>query len=93
MNNTSDLSMSDPARSSTFHSNRYAADSACEHCEGIIRHEPWCITLDPTVYYAYQIVVEPDKLTPGDALVLHALGVTWEPKKCAGNCQTSDRTN
>jgi hypothetical protein len=37
----------------SFHRNRYSADSACEHCEGIIRHEPWGISIDPAVYYAY----------------------------------------
>ena len=26
------------------HCNKYAADSACVHCEGIIRHESWCAT-------------------------------------------------
>ena len=28
-----------------YHSNRYNAQAACEHCEGIIRHERWCQTL------------------------------------------------
>ena len=22
------------------HSNKYSADAACEHCEGVVRHEP-----------------------------------------------------
>ena len=26
------------------HSNQYSADSACGHCDGVIRHEAWCIT-------------------------------------------------
>jgi hypothetical protein len=25
-----------------FHLNRYNALAACEHCQGVIRHEPWC---------------------------------------------------
>jgi hypothetical protein len=79
--------MSDHAPAAKFHSNRYSADSACEHCQGIIRHESWCITRDPVVYYAYQIVVDPGQLTPGDALILHSLGVTWEPKACQGKCR------
>ena len=29
------------------HSNQYSADSACEHCDGVIRHEPWCIMRIP----------------------------------------------
>jgi glycerol-3-phosphate cytidylyltransferase-like family protein len=70
-----------------FHSNRYNAQAACKHCEGVIRHEPWCITLHPTVYYAYQIVADPSKLTMGDALILRSLGVIWEANACQGNCQ------
>lgn len=57
-----------------FHSNRYNAQAACKHCEGVIRHEPWCITLHPSIYYAYQIVADPSKLTVGDALILHSRG-------------------
>jgi len=72
-----------------FHSNRYSAESACEHCQGIFRHEPWCITHHPAVYYAYQIVADPGALTPGDALILHSLGVTWAGKACRGNCKTN----
>lgn len=80
--------MSDSVPVTWFHSNRYSAQSACEHCEGVVRHESWCITRDPVVYYAYQIVVEPGKLTVGDALILHSLGVTWEGNACKGNCST-----
>ena len=81
--------MSDTTETTRYHSNRYNAQAACEHCEGIIRHEPWCITLDPLVYYAYQIVADPSKLTAGDALILHSLGVTWAGKACQGNCKTT----
>ena len=49
----------------------------CLHCLGTQEHEPWCVTLDPKVHYAYEIVDEPRKLTLGDALILHSLGVTW----------------
>jgi hypothetical protein len=66
------------AQSATvYHSNRYTADSACEHCGGVIRHENWCITRDPLVFYAYEVVLHPAKLTPEDALRLHGLGVLW----------------
>jgi hypothetical protein len=71
---------------SWYHSNRYNAQSACEHCGGIIRHERWCITCNPVVQYAYTAVVEPDKLTFADALVLHALGVVWGENQCKGTC-------
>jgi len=61
-----------------FHCNRYSAQEACEHCAGVIRHEPWCIAMDASVAYAYQIITQPEKLSVADALVLHALGVVWE---------------
>jgi glycerol-3-phosphate cytidylyltransferase-like family protein len=70
--------------SAVFHSNRYSADSACEHCGGVVRHENWCITRDPLVFYAYDIVVHPAKLTVEDAMRLHALGVAWGA--CQGKC-------
>lgn len=78
-------------RSTIFHSNRYHAQAACEHCRGIIRHEPWCITLHPMVYYAYQIVADPGKLTVGDSLILHSLGVIWGRNECKDGCKT-DKT-
>ena len=60
-----------------YHSNRYHAQAACQHCEGIIRHERWCITRDPIVFYAYQVVADPNTLSLGDTLILHSLGVKW----------------
>jgi hypothetical protein len=61
----------------SYHSNRYNAQSACELCEGVIRHEHWCLTVNPAVHYAYEIAVYPDKLTIGDAIILRSLGVLW----------------
>lgn len=61
----------------SYHSNRYHAEAACQHCEGIICHERWCLTLNSAVHYACEIVVYPDKLTTGDAIILHSLGVLW----------------
>jgi hypothetical protein len=81
--------MSENGHATWYHSNRYHAAAACGHCEGIIRREIWCIALDPMVYYAYQIVADPSKLTIGDALILHALGVIWETKACKGSCKTN----
>jgi hypothetical protein len=80
--------MSESGITFLYHCNRYNAQAACEHCEGVIRHEPWCITRDQLVHYAYQIVAEPSRLTLGDSLILHSLGVVWEPKQCKGNCAT-----
>ena len=68
------MSYTEPA---SYHSNRYNAQSACQLCEGIIRHERWCLTLNPVVHYACEIVVCPGKLTIGDAMILHSLGVLW----------------
>lgn len=78
-------------RSNWYHSNQYSADSACEHCLGIVRHEPWCITRNRIVSYAYAALLDSDKLTTEDELILHALGVTWTGKSCDGNCQSVQR--
>jgi hypothetical protein len=59
------------------HSNQYNAESACGHCNGVIRHEPWCKTVNEAVLYGYEIIVDPASLTFEDGCILHALGVTW----------------
>jgi hypothetical protein len=66
---------------SLTHSNQYSADSACGHCDGVIRHEAWCITQNASVQYASQVVSDPSLLSTGDHLILHALGVAWTPKR------------
>jgi hypothetical protein len=71
------------------HSNKYSAEVACEHCDGVVRHEPWCITRSSDVLYAYEAVWDADKLTEGDRLILHALGVTWTGKICSGACKSA----
>ena len=50
----------------------------CEHCDGVFRHLSWCMCVAPDVLYAYEIVADPGRLTVGDALMLHALGVAWD---------------
>ena len=52
------------------HCNKYAADSACVHCEGIIRHESWCATQNISVHYAYQAIQDPNYLSLGDYFAL-----------------------
>ena len=69
------------------HSNKYSAEAACEHCGGIVRHEPWCITTCSDVFYAYEAVLDSEKLTEGDRIILHALGVAWTGKVCTGACK------
>lgn len=75
-----------------YHSNQYHAESACEHCGGIVRHERWCVTRDATVRYAFGAVLDPEKLMLSDALILHALGVAWGKNQCKGSCQTPNGT-
>jgi hypothetical protein len=64
------------------HSNKYSADTACEHCQGVVYHETWCITRSEVVHYAYEAVMDASVLTEGDKLILHALGVTWTDNPC-----------
>ena len=71
------------------HSNKYTADSACEHCQGVVRHESWCITHNEDVLYAYEAVLNSDRLQEGDRLILHALGVSWTNNACDGACQSA----
>lgn len=66
---------------SLIHSNQYSADSACAHCDGVIRHEPWCMTENAGVQYAYQVISAPARLSRGDRLILHALGSRWTAKR------------
>jgi hypothetical protein len=73
-----------------FHSNPYHAGAACEHCAGLVRHEPWCITRNSVVYYAYQAALDPGKLSLADRLILHALGVQWVENRCRENCQVTN---
>ncbi len=75
----------DQKTSAVFHCNRYSAESSCEHCGGVVRHESWCITRDALVFYAYEVVLHPGKLTEEDGLRLHGMGVTWGG--CQANCQ------
>jgi hypothetical protein len=74
-----------PPNCAIFHSNQYHAQAACDHCSGVIRHEPWCITRNQLVYCAYETVLDPGQLTLTDRLILHALGVRWT-KECTGTC-------
>jgi hypothetical protein len=60
-----------------YHSNIYAAANACNICEGIIRHESWCMKANRRVLYAYAVTADPKILTSLDKLILHALGVKY----------------
>jgi hypothetical protein len=69
--------MSDEASKAWFHCNRYSARAACEHCDGVVRHEGWCIMLNPEVAYAHRILADSAALTVWDSLILHSLGAAW----------------
>jgi hypothetical protein len=80
------------------HNNQYSDESACLECGGIIRCEPWCNIECSNVRYAHQAVLDPDRLSTGDQLILHALGVAWKAEKhsakTAGHCmKISSRPN
>ena len=75
----------------SYHCNQYAG-LECEHCQGVIRHESWCVSVSPAVIYAYEIVANPNKLTVGDAFMLHALGVALD-KNSALNCTNASCTS
>jgi hypothetical protein len=64
-----------------LHSNRYSADSACAHCDGVVYHEPWCAAQNANTYYAFEAVLDPTHLSVGDELSLHALGVVWTTER------------
>jgi hypothetical protein len=80
--------LANPA-ASWYHSNQYNAQSACEHCGGVVRHEHWCITRDAIVQYAFGAVLDPEKLTLCDRLILHALGASWQKNPRRRTCQNS----
>lgn len=72
-----ELSMQGPDGPPLIHSNRYSASSACGHCDGVIRHEPWCRMQNTRVRYAYQLIADSALLSVEDFLILHALGTAW----------------
>jgi hypothetical protein len=62
---------------SVYSSNQSKTQFACALCEGTFTHQAWCASRDPGAPYAYQIVVDASKMTTGDTLILHSLGVAW----------------
>ena len=66
---------------SILHPKRPNSDSPCKFCHSIVDHARWCATQNSTVLYAYQLVAEGARLTEGDSLMLHSLGVKWEPSE------------
>jgi len=75
-----------------YHTNKYNADAACEHCGAVVQHESWCITCNRTVAYAYEAVLDATKLSVEDGIILHGLGVAWTNNKatpcaCTGSAK------
>jgi hypothetical protein len=75
-----------PKTEKWYHSNQYTAETQCTHCAGNVYHEPWCISQNKVVAYAYGTVLDANRLTVEDRLILHALGVSWKNNVCQGNC-------
>jgi hypothetical protein len=67
---------------SEYHANKFNSESACPHCEGIFDHAAWCVTQHAEIGYAYRIVADASKITAGDSLILHSLGVAWADVQC-----------
>ena len=61
----------------THHQRQAKTGEACSHCLSVQGHEPWCETRGAILQYAFAIVADARKLTIGDALILHSLGVSW----------------
>ena len=71
-------------------SNKYHAAAACEHCEGIIRHARWCITVNVNVLYSYKCVLDAANMSAKDHEWLNEMGVLWvNIKSYGGGCSNS----
>lgn len=68
--------------------NQLTAGPACDHCAGVTSHEAWCISCNAIVRYAYGVVLDSGRLTLGDELSLHALGVKWTAEASKGDIRT-----
>jgi hypothetical protein len=66
-----------PNLSPMQHSNPFSTKSPCPYCQGVQQHETWCVTVNLSVRYAYEVVLGSAMLTAGDVLILHSLGVIW----------------
>ena len=64
------------------HSNKYSLENACEVCDGLIRHESWCIIENAEVYRAFHAILY--GLDEADEARLAGMGVRWGAgkKKC-----------
>lgn len=58
-------------------SNKYNAAGCCTICNGVVRHEPWCVMVNKEMEYAFLLALNPTIITEGDTIELHSLGVLW----------------
>ena len=58
-------------------SNKYDAADCCTICNGVVRHEPWCVMVNKEMEYVFLLTVNPTIITEGDTIELHSLGVLW----------------
>src|SRR5215469_5432273 len=72
--------MSTCQQTESARSNQFTESSICDHCAGVTIHEPWCLTCNTVVRYAFEAASDTGHLTLGDELILHALGVEWGRK-------------
>lgn len=77
--------MSTHQQTESFRSNQLTTGPVCDHCEGVTSHETWCITCNAIVRYAYGAASNSFRLTLGDELSLHALGVEWSGEASEGD--------
>ena len=52
-------------------------DFTCARCGGFVLCESWCESVNACVRYARDVVLHPSRLSFGDRILLHALGVLW----------------
>lgn len=69
--------MSTRQQTESSRSNPDSTVAVCNHCAGVHSHEPWCVTCNAVVRYAFGLASEGGHPTLGDKLILHALGVEW----------------
>jgi hypothetical protein len=63
--------------------NKYDAAGCCTICNGVVRHERWCVIVNKDMEYAFLLAVNPTIITEGDTIELHSLGVLWH--SCSTN--------
>ena len=63
-----------------WYQNNGPVSACCGHCNGVLRHETWCITRNANTAYAFRAVMDSDNLSQEDKFLLHALGVCWVGK-------------